>query len=67
MGMVGGSAVTEKVFGVRGLGTLATETMGGRDYSQEQAIVILTAVIGLTMNLLMDIFYKWLDPRIEYE
>lgn len=67
MGMVGGSAVTEKVFGVRGLGTLAAETMGGRDYSQEQAIVILTALIGLTMNLLMDIFYKWLDPRIEYE
>ena len=67
MGMVGGSAVTERVFGIRGLGTLATETMAGRDYSQEQAIVILTAVLGLTMNLIMDIFYKWLDPRIEYE
>ena len=67
IGMVGGSAVTEKVFSIRGLGTLATETMAGRDYNQEQAIVILSAILALTVNLLMDLFYKWLDPRIEYE
>lgn len=67
IGMLGGAAVTESVFSIRGLGTLATESMGGRDYSQEQAIVILTAIICLSVNLLMDIFYKLLDPRIEYE
>ena len=66
-GMLGGSAVTERVFGIRGMGTLAVNSLSQRDYSQEQAIVLFTALICLGVNLLLDIFYKALDPRIEFE
>ena len=67
VGMLGGTAVTERVFSIRGMGTLAVSALSFRDYNQEQAIVLLTAFICLGVNLLMDIFYKVLDPRIEYE
>ena len=65
--MLGGAVVTERVFNIRGMGTLAVDSLTRRDYSQEQAIVLLTAVICLGVNLVMDIIYKLLDPRIEYE
>ncbi len=66
-GMLGGSAVTEKVFNIRGMGTLAVESLSRRDYSQEQAIVIFVALLFLGVDLIMDLIYKALDPRIEYE
>lgn len=66
-GMLGGASVTEKVFNIRGMGTLAVDSLGRRDYSQEQAIVIFFAMVSLLVDLTMDIFYKILDPRIEYE
>ncbi len=65
--MLGGTAVTERVFNIRGMGTLAVESLTRRDYPQEQAIVLFTAIICLGVNLLLDIFYKILDPRIEYD
>lgn len=65
--LLGGAAVTEKVFNIRGMGTLAVDSLGRRDYSQEQAIVLFFAMVTLLVNLLMDIFYKLMDPRIEYE
>ncbi len=66
-GMLGGAAVTEKVFNINGMGMLAVDSLSRRDYSQEQAIVLFTAIIFLGVDLLMDILYKALDPRIEYE
>ncbi|MBQ3791559.1 MAG: ABC transporter permease [Clostridia bacterium] len=66
-GMLGGSAVTERVFGIHSLGTLAVNSLSNRDYSQEQAIVLFTALICLVVNLLLDLFYKFLDPRIQYD
>ena len=65
--LLGGAAVTEKVFNIRGMGTLAVDSLGRRDYSQEQAIVLFFAMVTLVVNLLMDVFYKVMDPRIEYE
>lgn len=66
-GMCGGASVTEKVFNIRGMGTLAVDSLGRRDYNQEQAIVIFFAMVFLVLDLLLDIMYKALDPRIEYE
>lgn len=66
-GGLGGSAVMESVFNIKGLGYLAVKSLGRRDYSQEQAIVLFIAIIFLGVDLLNDIFYKLLDPRIEYE
>ena len=66
-GILGGSAITERVFGIRSLGTLAVTSLSGRDYTQEQAIVLFSAFMCLGVNLLLDLFYKALDPRIQYE
>lgn len=66
-GMLGGTSVTEKVFNIRGMGTLAVNALTRRDYNQEQAIVLFSALICLGMNLVLDLCYKLLDPRIEYE
>lgn len=65
--MLGGAAVTERLFSIRGMGTLAVDSLTRRDYNQEQAIVLFAAFICLGVNLLMDLFYKYLDPRIEYD
>lgn len=66
-GVLGGAAVTERVFGVRSLGTLAVNSLSSRDYTQEQAIVLFSALMCLGVNLLLDLFYKALDPRIQYD
>lgn len=66
-GMIGGAAVTEKVFNIQGMGTLTVGSLGSRDYPQEQAIVLFTAFLFLFLDLLLDIMYKLLDPRIEYD
>ena len=65
--MLGGATVTETVFNIRGMGKLAVQSLERRDYEQEQAIVLLMAFIFLGVQVLMDVFYKVLDPRIEYE
>lgn len=66
-GMIGGASVTEKVFNIRGMGTLTVDSLGRRDYPQEQAIVLFISFLFLGLDLLLDIMYKLLDPRIEYE
>jgi len=66
-GMLGGAVVMERAFNIRGMGMLALDSLTRRDYSQEQTIVVFFAMVALGLNLLMDIFYKVLDPRIEYE
>jgi peptide/nickel transport system permease protein len=65
--ILGGSAVTERIFSIRSIGTLAVDSLSRRDYNQEQAIVLFAAMITLGVNLLLDLFYKYLDPRIEFE
>lgn len=67
VGALGGSSVIEKVHNQKGLGWLALRSLNGRDYPQESAIVLFTALLGLGTKLLTDIFYKIVDPRIEYE
>ncbi len=67
VGVLGGSAVTEKVFNIRSLGTLAVSSLSNRDYTQEQAIVLFSSLIALGVQLLLDLFYKKLDPRIQFE
>ena len=66
-GVLGGSAITERVFGIKSLGTLAVSSLSARDYNQEQAIVLFGALMCLGVNLILDLFYKYLDPRIQFE
>ena len=66
-GILGGSAITERVFNIKSLGTLAVTSLSARDYNQEQAIVLYSALMCLGVNLILDLFYKYLDPRIQFE
>lgn len=67
VGALGGASVTEKVFNIRGMGTLAVSSLTRRDYNQEQAIAMFFALVSLCFDLGVDIMLKVLDPRIEYE
>ena len=64
---LGGSAVTETVFNIPGVGKFAVESLGRRDYDQEQAIIIFVSILLIFTNIMLDIVYKLLDPRIELD
>ena len=62
--VVGGSVVVEQVFGIPGLGTLAVNAVQNRDIPLIQGIVVFTALMVQAINLLIDISYGWLNPRV---
>jgi peptide/nickel transport system permease protein len=64
--LLGGVIVVEVVFSWPGLGQLAIQAVSARDYSILQGTVLLLAVIFLLVNLVVDLLYAWLDPRITY-
>ncbi len=66
-GMLGGATITETVFHIPGMGRLAYQSLMRRDYTQEQAIILFVAIIFVFTNILLDIIYKLLDPRIEFD
>ncbi len=61
-----GSVVTETVFAWPGTGLLAVEAVQARDYQVVQAVVLFMAGIFILSNLVVDILYAYLDPRIRY-
>jgi peptide/nickel transport system permease protein len=62
----GGSVLVEQVFAIPGMGRLAVQAIFGQDYIVVQAVTFITAVTILIANLLVDISYGYLDPRIRY-
>jgi len=62
--MLGGSIVVEAVFSMHGLGHLAWEAIGRKDFPVVQAIVLLLATIYIGLTLLADLINAWLDPRM---
>ena len=64
--LLSGAVLTETVFALPGLGRLAITSLLARDYSVVQAIVMLTALVIVFVNLLVDLLYAYLDPRIKY-
>ena len=61
-----GSVVTEIVFSVPGMGRLLIEGVQHRDYPMIQAIIVVFGIMVLAANLLTDLTYAWLNPRIRY-
>jgi peptide/nickel transport system permease protein len=67
VGMIfGASVLVEEIFAIPGVGRLMVSSIFGQDYLVVQAITFVIAVIVLTVNLIVDISYGWLDPRIRY-
>jgi peptide/nickel transport system permease protein len=64
--LMGGLVVTEQVFNLNGLGKLFVESVSNQDYNMTQALVMLVVGIFAVTNLVVDIIYAWLDPRIRY-
>jgi peptide/nickel transport system permease protein len=64
--LMGGLVVTEQVFNLNGLGKLFVESVANNDYNMTQALVMLVVGIFALTNLVVDIIYAWLDPRIRY-
>jgi len=65
-GIIEGAVVTETVFTWPGVGRLAVESIFNRDYTVVQGIVLVAAFSYMSANLLVDLVYAWLDPRISY-
>ena len=58
--------VTETVFSLPGLGRLIVNGAANRDYTLVLGLVVLITVIAVLLNLLVDLLYAWLDPKIRY-
>jgi peptide/nickel transport system permease protein len=65
--VVGGSAVVETVFAYPGMGRLLFTSIMGNDFVVAMTVVMIIAVTVVFFNLLADIIYGWLDPRIRYQ
>ena len=65
--LIGGLVVTEQVFNINGLGKLFVSAVEYYDYTLVQGLVLLVAFIFVFINLVVDMVYAWIDPRIRYE
>ena len=64
--LLAGTVVIENIFMVPGMGKLLVDSVFHRDYTEVQAIVVVITVSVLILNLLLDVIYGWLNPRIRY-
>jgi peptide/nickel transport system permease protein len=64
--LIGGLVVTEQVFNINGVGRLLVLAIQNQDYTLTQALAMLTVAIFVLANLVVDLLYAWLDPRIRF-
>jgi peptide/nickel transport system permease protein len=64
--LLGGSVITESIFALPGIGTYLVDAILHRDIPVTQALIVLSAAVYVILNLLVDLTYAWLDPRIRY-
>jgi len=64
--LLAGTVVVETIFALPGMGRLTVEAILFRDYPVVQTNVMLVAATLVTLNLVVDLTYAWLDPRIRY-
>jgi len=67
VGLLTGSVITETVFAWPGVGRLAIEAIGNKDYPVVQGVVLVLAAFFIVGNLLVDILYAYLDPKVRYQ
>jgi len=64
--LIGGAVVTEIVFNIPGLGRLIISAVLRRDYPVVQGVILVTATAYVLINLVVDVLYVFIDPRIRY-
>ncbi len=65
--LVTGTFIVEQIFGINGMGKHFVQSVGNRDYPVLLGVTLLYSVVLVVANLLVDITYAWLDPRIRYD
>lgn len=66
-GLLGGTIITEKVFAINGVGRLMIDAIAARDFPMVQGSVLLVASLFVLVNLVVDIVYTYIDPRIKFQ
>jgi oligopeptide transport system permease protein len=66
-GLLTGTFIVEQIFGINGMGKHFVTSVGNRDYQVITSVTLIYAVVLVIANLLVDITYAWLDPRIRYD
>ena len=64
--LIGGAVLVEFIFLIPGMGSLLIDGVNRRDYPMVQSIVLVVAAVVLVVNLVIDLLYAWINPRIRY-
>jgi peptide/nickel transport system permease protein len=64
--LLSGSVITETVFSYPGIGDLLIQSISARDYKLTQVLILMFAITYFVVNLLVDLLYSWIDPRIKF-
>ncbi len=64
--LIGGAVIIENVFTLPGIGRLVVQAIEQRDYPLVQSVIFVVAALVVVINLLVDLCYAWIDPRIRY-
>jgi ABC-type dipeptide/oligopeptide/nickel transport system permease component len=62
--LLSGAVITENIFAIPGMGRLMVANIYTRDYPVVQGAILIVAAVYVTINLMVDLIYGWLDPRI---
>jgi len=65
--LLGGAVITETIFAWPGMGRLYITAIGANDWPEVLAVVMIIGVMVVVMNLIADLSYGWLDPRVRYD
>ena len=65
--IIGGQVLIEKVFNIPGIGRLSIDALFNHDYAIVQGVILVTAIVVVLANLIVDLSYGWIDPRIRYD
>ena len=65
--MVGGNMILENLFNIPGIGSQMVTALGQRDYPVVQGCVLIMSIFVMVINLLVDLCYKWIDPRVKLD
>ena len=65
-GMIGGLVISEQVFAIPGMGRLVVDAVSNRDFPVIQGVLLMVALSYVVVNLVIDLTYVYIDPRIRY-
>ena len=65
--LVGGNVILETIFNIPGIGNSLVTALGQRDFPMVQGCVLVMSIFVMVVNLIIDITYKWIDPRVTFE